>query len=111
VNGMRVRLRFFAMLREKVGREAVCEARAGATIAAVWRAFVAEHPQVSQVRVRFAVDEAYVEPGHRLADGDEVAVFPPVSGGSGPSPRTAVTTGRPRDQSMVRGSYLADETP
>jgi molybdopterin converting factor subunit 1 len=80
---MRVRLRFFAMLREKVGREAVCEARAGATIAAVWRAFVAEHPQVSKVRVRFAVDEAYVEPGHRLSDGDEVAVFPPVSGGSG----------------------------
>ena len=101
---MRVRLRFFAMLREKVGREAVCEARAGATIGAVWRAFIEAHPEVSQVRVRFAVDEAYVEPGHRLTDGDEVAVFPPVSGGSGPSPRTAVTTGRPRDQSMVNTS-------
>ncbi len=78
---MRVRLRFFAMLREKLGAEAVREARAGATIAAVWRAFVAEHPEVSRVRVRFAVAEAYVEPSHRLSDGEEVAVFPPVSGG------------------------------
>ena len=80
---MRVRLRFFAMLREKVGAEALREARAGATVGAVWRAFVAEHPEVARVRVRFAVAEAYVEPGHRLADGDEVAVFPPVSGGAG----------------------------
>src|SRR5262249_11218552 len=85
--------------------EAVREARAGATIAAVWRAFVAEHPEVSQVRVRFAVDEAYVEPGHRLSDGDEVAVFPPVSGGSESTSRTAVTTGYPRVRSIVNARF------
>ena len=78
---MRVRLRFFAMLREKVGAEADCEVRAGDTVGAVWRAFVKRHPDVARVRVRFAVDETYVEPTHRLADGDEVAVFPPVTGG------------------------------
>ena len=78
---MRIHLRFFAMLREKLGDAVEREAHAGATVSAVWRAFVAEHPEVARVQVRFAVDEAYVEPGHRLADGDEVAVFPPVSGG------------------------------
>jgi molybdopterin converting factor subunit 1 len=78
---MRVRLRFFAMLREKVGAQAECEARAGATVAVVWRTFVKRHPELAPVRVRFAVAETYVEPSHRLADGDEVAVFPPVSGG------------------------------
>ena len=78
---MRVHLRLFAMLREQVGAQAECEARAGATIGAVWRAFVKRHPEIALVRVRFAVAETYVEPTHRLADGDEVAVFPPVSGG------------------------------
>jgi molybdopterin converting factor subunit 1 len=80
---MRVRLRFFALLRDKLGQSAECEAAPGATVGAVWLAFLAEHPEVARVRVRFAVDEAYVEPSYRLADGDEVAVFPPVSGGSG----------------------------
>lgn len=78
---MTVRLRFFALLREKLGPESAREVRSGATVGAVWRAVVREHPEVAKIRVRFAVDEAYVEPGHRLADGDEVAVFPPVSGG------------------------------
>jgi molybdopterin converting factor small subunit len=31
--------------------------------------------------VRFAVNEHYVEADRVLQDGDEVAVFPPVSGG------------------------------
>jgi molybdopterin synthase catalytic subunit len=78
---MRVRLRLFAMLREKVGTHVECEARPGATVGAVWRTFVKGHPEVARTRVRFAVDETYVDASHRLADGDEVAVFPPVSGG------------------------------
>jgi molybdopterin converting factor subunit 1 len=79
---VRVRLRFFAMLRESLGSAAERDAPAGATVGTVWRAFVREHPEVARVRVRFAVREAYVEPGLRLKDGDEVAVFPPVSGGA-----------------------------
>lgn len=79
---VRVRLRFFAVLREKVGTEIVREVRPGASVGAVWRAFVKEHPELARVRVRFAVREAYVEPGYCPKDGDEVAVFPPVSGGT-----------------------------
>ena len=31
--------------------------------------------------VRVAVNQEYVRPGHPLAAGDEVALFPPVTGG------------------------------
>ena len=47
----------------------------------LWRSLVAERPELAAVPIRFAVNETYVEGSHRLADGDEVAFFPPVSGG------------------------------
>ena len=31
--------------------------------------------------VRVAVNQAYVQPDHPVAEGDEVALFPPVTGG------------------------------
>ena len=31
--------------------------------------------------IRVAVNQDYVGPGHRVRDGDEVALFPPVTGG------------------------------
>ncbi len=79
---MRVRLRFFAALRERMGARAERSVPAGTTVGALWRALVAEHPELGATRVRFAVNETYVEPSHALADDDEVAVFPPVSGGA-----------------------------
>ena len=80
---MTVRLRVFAMLRERLGRtELVREVRTAATVGGVWRDVVKEHPVVAGVRVRFAVREEYVPATHRVRDGDEVAVFPPVSGGA-----------------------------
>lgn len=78
---MRVRLRFFAVLREQMGTRAERTLPAGATVGALWRELVAERPSLGDVNVRFAVNQTYVDPGHRLADGDEVAFFPPVSGG------------------------------
>jgi molybdopterin synthase sulfur carrier subunit len=78
---MRVRLRFFAALREQMGASAEREVRAGTTVGTLWRELVGERPTLGRVRVRFAVNETYVEPSHRLSEGDEVAFFPPVSGG------------------------------
>ena len=78
---MRVRVRFFAVLREQLGPGDERELAAGTTVGALWRSLLAERPKLAGVRVRFAVNERYVEASHRLQEGDEVAFFPPVTGG------------------------------
>jgi molybdopterin synthase sulfur carrier subunit len=79
---VRVRLRFFASLREALGDADERTVGKGTTAGALWAAMLREHPALARVRVRFAVDERYVPAEHVLADGDELAVFPPVSGGA-----------------------------
>lgn len=78
---VRVRVVFFASLRERLGAGSLRTLPAGATPASVWAGIVAEVPAVERTRVRFAVNERYVAADEPLADGDELAVFPPVSGG------------------------------
>jgi molybdopterin synthase catalytic subunit len=73
------------MQRELAGtRELAVELAAGATVEAAWAALVARHPVLAPGRsaVRFAVNGEYAGPEAILADGDEVAMIPPVSGGS-----------------------------
>jgi molybdopterin converting factor subunit 1 len=76
-----VTVRFFAALREHLGPTRTETLPPGTTVGALWRSLVDERPELARFRVRFAVNEEYVKPSHRLADDDEVAVFPPVSGG------------------------------
>ena len=85
---MRVRIRLFAIQRELAGtRELPLELPDGATVAAAWDAVVARHPALAPGRdsVRFARNGAYAEPATDLADGDELAFIPPVSGGASPA--------------------------
>lgn len=88
---MHIRVRLFAIQRELAGtREVVLDLAAGATIEDAWAALVALYPVLAPGRsfVRFARNADYGDPSDRLADGDELAVIPPVSGGeAGPSAR------------------------
>jgi molybdopterin synthase catalytic subunit len=72
-----VTVRLFAGLRERAGwstREVDA-----ATVAEVWPALgLGDEPP----GLLYAVNKEYAEPGRVLADGDEVALIPPVSGGS-----------------------------
>ncbi|HLX33694.1 MAG TPA: molybdenum cofactor biosynthesis protein MoaE [Candidatus Limnocylindrales bacterium] len=81
---MRVRVRLFAIQRELAGtREVSLDLTEGATIDDAWRAVAERHPAIGPGRayVRFARNADYAAADTRLADGDEVAFIPPVSGG------------------------------
>jgi molybdopterin synthase catalytic subunit len=83
---MRIRIRLFAIQRELAGtREVPVDLAEGATVADAWEALVAAYPALAPGRgsVRFARNGAYADAATPLADGDEVAMIPPVSGGSG----------------------------
>ena len=55
-----------------------------ADVEAAWQALVALHPVLAPGRasLRFARNGEYADPTTGLADGDEVAMIPPVSGGA-----------------------------
>jgi len=77
---MKVAVRLFAALRERVGaRETALELDEGASVDDVWPALgLGEEP----AGLVYAVNRTYVDRGTLLADGDEVALIPPVSGGA-----------------------------
>ncbi|HLX33347.1 MAG TPA: molybdenum cofactor biosynthesis protein MoaE [Gaiellaceae bacterium] len=75
---MRVTVRLFAGLRERAGRSSV-ELEDVARVADVWpKLGLGEEP----AGLLYAVNREYVDRDGELADGDEVALIPPVSGGS-----------------------------
>ena len=82
-----VRVRAFAGLREALGaNDFAVEAPAGTDITGLITKLSADYPAARLPARRFtvAVNRAYAPPDRVLADGDEVALIPPVSGGSGP---------------------------
>ncbi|MBI3749983.1 MAG: molybdenum cofactor biosynthesis protein MoaE [Chloroflexi bacterium] len=81
-----VRVRLFAIQRELSGtREVALELPDGADIEAAWAALIARFPVLAPGRpsMRFARNGEYAGSTAILADGDEVAMIPPVSGGAG----------------------------
>jgi molybdopterin synthase catalytic subunit len=73
-----VRVRLFAALRERAGWSER-EVEGVERVADVWPALdLGDEPP----GLVYAVNKRYVEWDHELADGDEVAVIPPVSGGA-----------------------------
>ena len=81
---MRVKVRLFARLRDIAGTgELDREIDAPATVQAVWNDLVAEKPPLRDYEraMSVAVNTEYARMSAVVADGDEVAFLPPVSGG------------------------------
>ena len=81
---MKIRLLFFAVLRDITGRsEDVLELPEGTSAGDVWQRLREEHSALSDYTQppMIAVNESYVSAAEPLHDGDELAFIPPVAGG------------------------------
>src|SRR5512134_3406333 len=83
---MKVTVKLFARLREVVGTPSLERHVAdNATISDLIQNLQVEFPKLAGVipQTIVSVNREFADLQTRLAEGDEVAIFPPVSGGSG----------------------------
>ena len=106
---MRITVLYFAVFRERLGRDHEhLEVPAGATVADAIALLAASHAAIAQLRGKFrcAVNQDFTDDAHALHEGDELALIPPVAGGS----RHVVLTDQPlsldRCLAAVRGAGM-----
>lgn len=83
---MQIQVLLFAVLREKAGRDGLSlELPPEASVATALTSLTTLHPPLLPLlpRVQTAVNRQIVGVKHTLCDGDELALIPPVAGGSG----------------------------
>ena len=77
---MSITVKYFASLREVHGSDRQVDAPGGhVTVADIWTRAADGEPMPANVLM--AVNLEYVDADHPVEDGDEVAFFPPVTGG------------------------------
>ena len=77
---MRLQLLCFGRLREILAPELVFELTAPATVADLWQSLRVQYPALAPYdgAVAIAVNQAFASHATPLAEGDEVALLPPV---------------------------------
>src|SRR5579862_4026793 len=93
---MRVRVLFFGPLKDLVG--ASCEETDlpdGADLRAVFEHYQARQPRLREIAksIVIARNQEFAELSTPLAEGDEIAFLPPVSGGASPEPMEICSAG------------------
>lgn len=77
---MTIRVRYFASLREKMGRiEDSLVSEGISSVSDVWKVVSSGQPLPDNILC--AVNMEYADPQTPVKEGDEVAFFPPVTGG------------------------------
>lgn len=77
---MSINIRLFASLREQIGKsELSIEANKADNVREVWTIISNDSPM--QANTLCSINMEYVNSDHKVKDGDEVAFFPPVTGG------------------------------
>jgi len=102
---MKVQVRLFARYREEAGRDSLdLDLPEGGTVERAWEAVTEQLPVLVPYRqfTLFALRNDYVPAEHPLGDGDELCLFPPVSGGAdGSDPDWIEVTTEPLSERSV----------
>lgn len=83
---MKVTVLYFGIVRERLGLTGeVVEVPDGGSVGELVSSLAARHSlfALGAGSIRVAVNREYVDNEHRLSSGDEIAIIPPVAGGSG----------------------------
>ena len=110
---MKVHVRLFAGLQDLLGqRDVTLELAEGATVDHLREQLSREYPVVTPFLSTLvcAVDEEYVPTDHPLRDGDDVALIPPVSGGSDSDDALFQVTSEPLDPQRLVDAVRKDES-
>ena len=83
---MKIRVRYFASIREALGAGETLELAAGSTVAAARDVLIARSPAHAQAlargkALRSALNQTLCDEAVALPDDAELAFFPPVTGG------------------------------
>jgi molybdopterin converting factor subunit 1 len=108
---MQIRVRFFATLRDRAGMEEThLRLEDPATVSSLLDRLAEQYPRLrpSLSTALVAVNQEYVFAENPIREGDEVALFPPVSGGGWPE-LFAITTD-PFDIDSIIAHLTGDET-
>lgn len=84
-DSIRVRVLFFGAARDSVGKgEVTFSLRPGTKASEAFNELIETFPDLRRFgrSLLFAVNEEYAVPERQISDGDELALFPPVSGGA-----------------------------
>ncbi len=78
---MQINIKYFASLRELMGEASTqVDVEDNLSVNDLWQSLVTQK-NVEFDTVMMAVNAEYVKPDYQLQPGDEVAFFPPVTGG------------------------------
>lgn len=110
---MQVRVLYFATLRDRAGvREEALSIPNECTVADLKHTLSQRHgdlgPALESALV--SVNREFALPEERLSDGDEIAIFPPVSGGSNTQPTSFRITESPLDLNALLDEIVLPST-
>jgi len=110
---IRVTALLFGQAREMVGAESVeIEVEPPATVERAFAALKSGHPRLSAIEgsLLFAINEEYALRADALAEGDHLAILPPVSGGEMDGADIFEITREPIDIAGLRARLLGGES-